>query len=128
MTRQLSLFFLAAACACLLAANSGVDVTGNWMGEVKDADGGTGRIRVVLHQNGDRITGTAGPVETQNPIYDAKLDGTRLTFAVDDTDAAGIKLTYRFDVTVSNDHMEGTAQGKSVEKSWTLDISLAREK
>ena len=128
MKRKLPLLFLAIASACLLAANSGVDVTGNWMGEVKDADGGSGRVRMVLYQNGNQITGTAGPVETQNPIYDAKLEGTRLTFAVDDTDENGRKLAYRLDVTVSKDHMVGKAQGKSAEKSWTLDISLAREK
>ena len=128
MRKTLPVFFLAAVCACLLAANSSVDVTGNWMGEVQDADGGTGRVRVVLHQKGDRISGTAGPVETQNPIYDAKLEGTRLTFAVDDTDDNGGKLTYRLDLTVSNDHMEGIAHGKSTAKSWTLDISLTREK
>jgi hypothetical protein len=128
MKRKLPLLFLAAASAYVLAANGGVDVTGNWMGEVKDADGGTGRVRVVLQQNGDQITGTAGPVEAQNHIYDAKLEGTHLTFAVDDTDDNGLKLTYRLDVTVSNDHMEGKAHGKSAEKSWTLDISLAREK
>jgi hypothetical protein len=128
MKRKLPLYFLAVACACSLAAHSAIDVSGNWMGEIKGADGGTGRIRVVLHQNGDRITGTAGPVETQHPIYDAKLEGTRLTFAVDDTDDNGLRLTYRLDVTVASDHMEGKAHGTSAEKSWTLDISLAREK
>jgi hypothetical protein len=130
MKTKLPLFLLAAAAACLLAANSSVEVTGNWMGEVKDAAGGTGRIRLVLRQNGDQITGTAGPAETPNPgqIYDAKLEGTHLTFSVDDTDDNGVKLTYHLDITVSHDHMEGKAQGQSADKSWTLAISLAREK
>jgi len=43
MRRKLPPFFLA-ACACLLATNSGVDVTGNWTEAGKDLGRGPGRV------------------------------------------------------------------------------------
>lgn len=108
-----------------------MDVTGTWTGEVRGQDGRTGKVRFVLQQDGDRISGTAGPLEKENPghIYEAKLDGSQLTFAVDDTDEAeGLTLTYHFALTVTNSQMQGKAHGRSRDKSWTLDISMIREK
>jgi hypothetical protein len=57
------------------------------------------------------------------------LEGSHLTFAADDTDeSAGLTLTYRFDLTVANDQMQGKAHGSSGDRSWTLEISMTREK
>jgi hypothetical protein len=124
------LFILTTACS--LAAMPGVDVTGIWTGEVKDADGGTGSVRFVLREAGDRISGTAGPIDKQNPgqVYDGKLEGNHLTFAANDTadDGSGLKLTYNFDLTVAGDRMQGKAHGRSGDRSWILDISMTRQK
>ena len=46
----------------------------------------------------------------------------------DDSDDSGLKLTYHFDLTVSGDHMQGKAYGRSGDRSWTLDISANRQK
>lgn len=119
------------ALVCLLDAKSGTDLTGTWTGEVKGQDGRTGTVRFVLRQSGGQITGTAGPVEQQNPghIYDAKLEGDHLTFAADDTDGdTGLTLTYHFDITVTQDQMRGQAHGRSGDRSWTLDLSMTRDK
>lgn len=119
------------ALTCLLEAKSGTDLTGTWTGEVKGQDGRTGKARFVLQQRGDQISGTAGPVEQQNPghIYDVRLAGDHLTFATDDTDGdAGLTLTYHFDITVTQNQMRGKAHGHSGDRSWTLDISMVREK
>ena len=119
------------ALTCLLHAKSGTDLTGTWTGEVKDPDGGTGKVRFVLQQQGAQISGTAGPVEKQNPghIHDAKLEGDHLTFAADDTDPdTGLTLTYQFDMTVAQDRMQGKARGRSGDRTWTMDISVARDK
>jgi hypothetical protein len=131
MSNKLSMALFIAASACLLMAKSGIDVNGTWTGEVRGQEGGTGKVRFVLQQEGDRISGTAGPLEKENPghIYDAKLEGSHLTFAADDTDdTEGLTLTYHFDLTVTNGQMQGKAHGRSGDRSWTLDISMAREK
>jgi hypothetical protein len=117
--------------ACLLMAKPGIDATGNWTGELRGKEGRTAKVRFALQQEGDRISGTAGPVEKQNPgrIYDAKLEGGHLTFAVDDADEeTGLALTYQFDLTVTNDQMQGKAHGHSGDRSWTLGVSVTRDK
>jgi hypothetical protein len=120
------------ATACLLAAKPGSDVTGTWDGQLRGQDGGTGSVRFVLKQEGNRISGTAGPVDEKNPgqVYDGKLDGSHLMFAADDTakDGSGLSLTYNFDLTITGDQMQGKAHGYSGNRSWTLDISLTRRK
>ena len=129
MRNKLSMILFIALSACLLVAKPGVDVTGTWTGEVKGQDGGTGKVRFVLRQEGDQISGTPGPLEKQNPVYDARLDGNRLTLAADDTDdKTGLKLTYTFDLTIANDEMQGKAYGHSGDRTWTLDISMTRGK
>lgn len=131
MRNKLGLALFIAASACLLMAKPGIDLNGTWTGEVRGQEGGIGKVRFVLLQEGDRISGTAGPFEKQNPghIYDAKLEGSHLTFAADDTDETeGLKLTYHFDLNVTNGQMIGKAHGRSGDRSWTLDISMTREK
>lgn len=131
MRNKLSVVMFTIAAACLLSAKPGIDVTGTWTGEVRGQESGTGKVRFVLRQEGGRISGTAGPIEKQNPgrVYDAKLEGSHLIFAADDTDdSTGLKLTYSFDLTVANDQMQGKANGRSGDRAWTLDISMTREK
>src|SRR5690348_10342019 len=116
MRNKLSVILFIAVSTCLLVAKPGVDVTGTWTGEVRGQEGGTGKVRFVLQQEGDRISGTAGPIEKQNPghVYDAKLDGNRLTLSADDTDdKTGLTLTYSFDLTIAHDQMQGKANGRS---------------
>ena len=131
MRKKTSMALFVATSACLLMATPGADVKGTWTGEVRGQDGRIGKVRFVLQQDGEQISGTAGPLEKQNPghIYDAKLDGSHLTFAADDTDETeGLTLTYHFDLTVTNGQMRGKAHGRSGDRSWTLDISMTREK
>jgi hypothetical protein len=118
------------ASACLLAAEPGVDVTGNWAGVISGQDGGKGSVRFVLKQAGDQVSGTAGPSDKQNlpQLYDGKLEGNHLTFAVDDADENGLKLTYHFDLTVTGDRILGKADGRSGDRSWTMDVSVTRQK
>jgi hypothetical protein len=129
MRKTYSVIFIAAT-ACLLSAQPAADVTGAWAAQLRGQEGGTGAVRIVLKQTGDQISGTAGPSEKQNPpqIYDGKLEGNHLTFAADDSDDSGLKLTYHFDFTVSGDHMQGKAYGRSGDKTWALDISADRQK
>jgi hypothetical protein len=131
MRKTLSVALFIAVAVSLLLAKSGMNVTGAWTGEVRGQDGGTGKVRFVLVQEGEQISGTAGPAEKQNPphVHDAKLDGNHLTLSADDTDdKSGLTLTYSFDLTVANDQMQGKAYGRSGDRTWTLDISLTRDK
>jgi len=131
MRKTLSVALWIAAAVSLLLAKSGMNVTGSWTGEVRDQEGGTGKVRFVLMQEGEQISGTAGPVEKQNPgrVHDAKLDGNHLTLSADDTDGkSGVTLTYNFDLAVANDQMQGKAYGRSGDRTWILDISLTRDK
>jgi hypothetical protein len=126
-----SLALLVAALGAVLSASPPVNVTGTWTGDLKGQEGGTARVRVVLRQEGDRISGTAGPIDKQNPahIYDARFEGEHLLFALRDTDEdGGLALTYRFDLKVTNDRMQGNAYGRSGDRSWKLDVALTREK
>jgi hypothetical protein len=65
MRNKLSVILFIAVSTCLLVARPGVDVTGTWTGEVRGQEGGTGKVRFVLQQEGDRISGAAGPVESR---------------------------------------------------------------
>ncbi len=68
-----------------------------------------------LKQAGDEITGTAGPdAAHQSAIRDAKLVADHLTFSVtgaDESGKAGAGPTWKFDLKVAGDHMEGKAEG-----------------
>lgn len=131
MRKTLSVALFIVVSASLLLAESGINVTGTWTGEVRDQQGGTGRVRLMLRQEGEQISGTAGPAEKQNPghVDDAKLDGNHLTLSADDTDdKSERRLTYSFDLTVANNQMQGKVYGRSGDRTWTLDISLTRDK
>jgi hypothetical protein len=131
MRKMLTVALFIAVSASSLLAKSGTNATGTWTGEVRDQMGGTGKVRFVLRQDGDQVSGTAGPVEKQNPgrVHDAKLDGNHLTLSADDTDGkSGVTLTYNFDLAVANDQMQGKAYGRSGDRTWILDISLTRDK
>jgi hypothetical protein len=79
------------------------DFSGKWSGSSPD-DHSLGTIYAVLKQDGDTLTGSAGPSESkQFPITTAKVDGNRLTFE--------IKMgggTIRFDLTSAASQLRGT--------------------
>lgn len=130
MRKTWSVLLFMIAAACLLNASPGVDVSGTWNGEISSQDGGRGAVRLELKQAGDQVTGGAGPSDkrTLPQIYDGKLQGNHLTFSADDADDSGLKLTYHFDLTVTGDHIQGKADGRSGNHSWTMDLSATREK
>jgi hypothetical protein len=128
MQNKLGILPLIAVSFCLLAAEPVTNVAGTWTGEVKGQDGGIGHVKFVLRRKGNHISGTAGPADKEYPghIYDAKLEGNHLVFAVNDKDDSGLSLTYQIDLTVTNNRMVGKAHGRSQERSWTLDVSVTR--
>lgn len=130
MAKTWSVIFLIAAMTCLAAGKPEVNVSGTWTGQITAKDGGRGTVRFVLRQAGEKISGTAGPTDKREPpqIYDGKLQEGHLTFAADDTDESGLKLIYHFDLTATDDRIEGKAHGRSGDRSWTVDVSVTRDK
>src|SRR5438105_2758194 len=68
--------------ACLAAA----DASGKWSGTFKPDDAAGSRpVYMVLTQDGDKLTGTGGPNESeQHPMQKGKVEGERPTFEVPD--------------------------------------------
>jgi hypothetical protein len=71
------LLVIALAAATLTAA----DATGTWTGTLTPSDGQPGPAHVVLKQEGDKLTGTAGPdASEQHPIQNGRAENGTLTF------------------------------------------------
>ena len=135
MLRVATGMFLAAMIFSSLAAAPADSVAGGWTGKLsqKQGDGSTqtSPIRFNLIQQGNRITGTAGPEgSSANPIRDAKLEGDHLAFNVSSASEDGVtsNVTWHFDVTISGDRMEGKGTATSGSRSWAAEVSMSRNK
>jgi hypothetical protein len=125
-------FLLLLTCFLLTAASHApIDVTGTWTGTMsqKSDDGQAMRAAIVFHlnQEGDQVTGTAGPPdESPGQIREVKLEGNRLRFTV----GGGAGPRWKFDLKVSGDSMWGHADGQSASGRplGTADVSLSRQK
>jgi hypothetical protein len=103
---------------------SGADLTGKWSGTVdlkQDGEAQTIPIIMVLKQEGNTLTGTAGPEEEQHPIQKGTVDGDTITMEVDSGEAI-----YYVELKVDGDQISGKVkQGTDGEK---MNISLKRVK
>jgi len=111
----------------LLAATfalSATDLTGKWSGTVdlkQDGEVQTIPVIMVVKQDGDKITGTAGPEDEQHPIQNGKVDGNKLTMEVDSGEAL-----YYLELDVDGDKITGKVkQGADGE---AMKIALTRVK
>ena len=105
------------AVVLVLAANA-ADLTGAWSGTftITMPDGKTSddTVHLVLKQNGDTITGTAGPnAEQQVPIAKGSITGNKVMLEVPVPDGM-----FKFDVALEGEHLKGdvirTAGGESM--------------
>jgi hypothetical protein len=103
---------------------SAADLTGKWSGTVdlkQDGDAQTIPVIMVIKQDGNKVTGTAGPEEDQHPIQNGVVDGDKVTMEVDSGEAV-----YYLDLKVDGDEISGNVkQGADGEK---MKISLKRVK
>ncbi len=123
MKRILSLTFaLFAASAILLAA----DATGTWTGTFT-VNGDSPEPRpalLVLKQDGDRLTGTAGPDASQQmPIEKGKVEDGKLTFEV----AAGESIM-KFALVLNGDELSGEIQRERDGEHQTAKLAVKRQK
>ena len=86
------LLVIALAAASLAAA----DVTGNWKGTFTPDGRDPGPALLVLKQEGDAVTGTAGPDETErHPIRAGKVKNDTVTFEVETPGGAVMKFSLK---------------------------------
>jgi hypothetical protein len=112
------LLLVALAAGALLAANA----TGTWTGTFTPDDGEARPAYLVLKQDGDKVTGTAGPDQNdQRPIQNGKADNGTLTFEVA-TEEAVMKVA----LTQDGDDMAGTLTRERGGETQTAKLVLKR--
>ena len=119
-------------CALLLVAAAGlmadVDVSGKWSGTFI-MDDGSGESHdstalLVLKQDGNAVTGTAGPNEDQQwPIKTGKVEGDKITLEVQ-TD--GPLVTFM--LVLSGDHLKGDAHASHEGRNLSGKLDTTRAK
>jgi len=118
--KHLLLLALALAATALVAG----DATGTWTGTMTVVSGDTYPARMVLKQEGDTLTGTAGPDENQQrPIKNAKVDHGVVTFEVP-TEHAVMK----FSLKQNEDDMSGEVTRELDGRTETAKVSVKRVK
>jgi hypothetical protein len=103
---------------------SAANLTGKWTGTFIDASEGnkSETALVNLTQDGNTITGTAGPNEgEQLPISNGKVDGNNVTFDV----KAG-EVTVHFALQFIDKHLKGSAKAEANGESKSATIDLTR--
>jgi hypothetical protein len=114
------LLVIALAAATLTAA----DATGTWTGTLTPSDGQPGPAHVVLKQEGDKLTGTAGPdASEQHPIQNGRAENGTLTFELQTGDTL-MKVT----LAQKGDEMTGSAARAREDRTQTATIALKRAK
>ena len=111
----------------LLAATwtlSASDLTGKWTGTVDMKEDGNAQamsVVMIVKQEGNKLTGTAGVEEDQHPIQKGIVDGDTVTFEVDSGEAI-----YYLELKLDGDQLSGAAKaGPDGEK---MKIALKRVK
>ena len=87
-----------AASALLLAA----DPTGTWNGDQPGRDGNTYNITFKLKADGDKLTGTMGGGQFEQPIQNGEIHGDDIAFTVHLEFGDGIDLKYTGKVAPDN--------------------------
>jgi hypothetical protein len=116
-------------CFLLSVVSLLADVTGKWSGsfDITTPDGETKSESAFLNlkQDGNKITGTAGPNEDhQMDIKTGKIDGSKIALEVVLED--GNLLT--FDLALVEDHIKGTAKGEMDGEKKTAKVDVTRVK
>ena len=115
---------------CLLAAATALcaaDVSGKWSGTSEFVNrGGETRtipVNLTLQQNGEQVTGTAGPsAEQQQQIQNGKFDGNQLTFEVSDGEGKAM-----VSLTLAGEALKGEAKYHREYGIITIKISVERK-
>jgi hypothetical protein len=103
---------------------SAANLSGKWTGTFIDTSEGnkSETAMVILTQDGNTLTGTAGPNEgEQMPIVNGKVDGNNVTFDV----KAG-EMTVHFTLQLVDKHLKGSAKAEANGESHSATLDLTR--
>lgn len=116
---------------CLMLSVVGLfaDVSGKWSGtfDITNPDGETKSDTAFLNlkQDGDKITGTAGPNEEhQMNIKTGKIEGDKIALEVELEDGNLLTL----DLILADEHIKGTAKGEMDGEKLTAKLDVTRVK
>jgi hypothetical protein len=106
------------------AALCATNVAGKWSGTLQmEGEGDSKPAYVILKQDGDRLTGSAGPNEGEQHSFEGgKVDGNRLTFDV----SLGGEGSMHFDLQVHGDQITGQVKRGGESRNEAAKISLNR--
>jgi hypothetical protein len=102
---------------------SAADCSGKWSGNfVDDADKNrTEATYMVLAQDGNKVTGTAGPSADQHmQISNGKIDGETITF-----DVKNEVVTMHFSLKLLDEHLKGKLSVSAGGQTQTATVDLA---
>jgi hypothetical protein len=116
-------------CFLLSVVSLLADVTGKWSGsfDITTPDGETKSDSAFLNlkQDGNKITGTAGPNEDhQMDIKTGKIEGSKIALEVVLEDGNVLS----FDLAIVEDHIKGTAKGEMDGEKKTAKVDVTRVK
>lgn len=109
----------------LTVATLGVpDVTGNWRGTFTPEGRDSGPALLVLKQEGDAVSGTAGPDDSErHPISKGKIDKDTLTFEVETP--GGVM---KFSLKQKDDELSGDVTRERDGQQQTAKLAVKRAK
>jgi hypothetical protein len=114
--------FLLLACTALglLAA----DATGKWSGTLTPADRDAGPALLILKQDGNTVSGTAGPDESErHEITNGRIEDGSLKFEVPQGEAV-----MKFDLRLDGDEIKGDVSRERNGQKQTAKLTLKRDK
>ena len=101
-----------------------VDATGTWTGTFTPDGGEQGTAHLVLKQDGQKLTGTAGPSETQQrSIQNGKADNGKIVFEV-----AGDGGIMKFSLKQDGDEITGDVTRERDGQTLTAKLAVKRAK
>lgn len=123
-----SLLFVCVLFMAAFVAFADVNVAGKWTGTfaTNGGDGSPHDETAVLNlkQNGNDITGTAGPNDDQQfPVTAGKIDNGKIHLEIQ-TDGPTIK----FDLVLEGEHLKGDAHAEKDGQSRTAKLDVTRAK
>ena len=103
------------------------NISGRWSGsfDITLPDGTVKNDSALLNlnQNGETLTGTAGPDENkQMPISDGKIGAQQFQFKVEQ----GSDMNLRFDLHLEGGHLKGEAVGNMPEGKVKVEVDVVR--
>ncbi len=119
--KRRSLITTALVCLVMIAAAAIADMSGKWIGSLKDPEGNDHTLHLVFKVDGGKLTGTAQAEGDPLNIEEGKMTGDDFSFKVTDTQGAVIPVYGKY-----------VAQGDSVslnfeENGTKFHVTLKRD-